>query len=120
MVKNMDIPTSLVISYAVFSFFLFYQQLHIKNFHGASQAFAFALNIFAFAGMLFAIGFLLYWGFSVSWWQALLLFGVSFLVKIIWFPLEAKLGLTRFYWLFSLGGFAVLPISGFFMLSALP
>jgi hypothetical protein len=34
----------------VFGIFVFYQQLHVKNFHGASQSFALALSLAGFVG----------------------------------------------------------------------
>lgn len=116
----MDMPISLIISYAVFSFFLFYQQLHLKNFQGASEVFGALLGIFAFAGMLFGLGFLIYWGYKASWLQAATLFGIALAIKFVWFPIEAKLGLRNSYWVFSLTGFIALPISGYFMWAALP
>jgi len=115
----MDMPISLITSYTIFSFFLFYQQLHLKNFQGASEAFGTLLGIFAFVGMLFGLGFLIYWGYKVSWLQAAALFGIAFAIKFVWFPIEAKLGLRNSYWVFSLAGFIALPVSGYFMWAAL-
>lgn len=116
----MDMPITLIISYAAFSFFLFYQQLHIKNFRGSSEAFRAILVIFSFGGMLFGWVFLIYWGYKVSWLQAAVLFGIAFTIKTVWFPIEAKLGLRNSYWFFSLAGFIALPVSGYFMWAALP
>lgn len=116
----MDIPTSLLISYTVFSFFLFYQQLHLKNFQGASAKLAVLLGLFAFSGTLFGISFLFYWGYRVSWLQACLLFAIALFIQGVWFSIEARLRLRAFYWVFSLAGFIVLPISGYFMWEAIP
>ncbi len=44
--------------YCAFGVFVFYQQLHVKNFRGASQGFALALNLSALAGMLTGIAYL--------------------------------------------------------------
>ncbi len=71
-------------------------------------------------GMLFGLFFLIYWGYKVSWLQAATLFGIALALTIVWFPIEAKLGLSNSYWLFSLAGFITLPVSGYFMLAALP
>jgi hypothetical protein len=65
-----DIPASLLASYTLFSFFLFYQRLHLKNFGGASRLFEVLLVLSVAAATLFGIGFLLYWGYRVSWIQA--------------------------------------------------
>lgn len=116
----MDMPLSLIISYSIFSFFLFYQQLHFKNFHGESEAFGALLGIFALVGMLYGLGFLIYWGYKVSWLQAAALFSIAFAIKIVWFPIEARLGLRNTYWVFSLIGFVALPVSGYFMWAVLP
>jgi len=116
----MDMPISLILSYAAFSFFGFYQKLHIKNFRGASQSFLLALNLFTLAATLFGIGFLLYYGYKVSWLEAAVLFGVAFAIKFIWFPIEAKLGLRDSFFIFSLAGFIIMPICAYFMLTALP
>jgi hypothetical protein len=39
-----------IAAYCVFGIFVFYQQLHVKNFHGASQSFALALSLAGFVG----------------------------------------------------------------------
>ena len=111
---------SLIISYAVFSFFGFYQKLHIKNFKGASQAFLLVLNLFTLTARVFSVGFLLYYGYEVSWVESAVLLGVGFSVKFIWFPIEAKLGLHDSYFIFSLTGFVIIPVCAYFMWAALP
>jgi len=116
----MDISITLIISYVVFSFFLFYQQLHLKNFRGSSELFQLGLGLFALLAMIYGLCFLIYWGINVSWIQAVILFAISIGVNIIWFPIEAKLGLRNSYWIFSLIGFITIPISGFFMWASLP
>ena len=116
----LTIPESLLVSYTLFSFFLFYQQLHVKNFQGANIAFGTFLAIFCFAAMLFGLGFLLYYGYKVSWLQAGLLFVLAFLIKIVWFAIEAKIGLRGFAWVLSLAGFVVIPVCGYFMWITLP
>ena len=94
------------------AFFCFYQQLHLKNFQGDSEAFGAVLGISVFAGMIYGLGFLIYWGYQISWFQAGTLFAIAFAIKLVWFPIEAKLGLRKSYWIFSLLGFAALPVSG--------
>jgi len=116
----MDIPITLLTSYVAFSFFGFHQKLHIKNFRGASQSFLLVLNLFTLAATAFGVGFLLYYGYKVSWVETAILFGVAFAIKFIWFPIEAKLGLGNSYFMFSLAGFVIMPICAYFMWSALP
>jgi len=113
-------PISLIVSYTIFSFFGFYQKLHIKNFRGSSQGFLLALNLFTLIATLFGIGFLIYYGFSVSWVNAGILIAIAFAIKFVWFPLEAKIGIKDLATYFSLLGFLVMPICGVFMWLALP
>jgi hypothetical protein len=119
-IEKMDIPISLIINYSIFSFFLFYQQLHVKNFNGSSHIIGALLGISGLAGTIFGIVFLFYWGYRVSWYQAAALFGIAFLIQCIWFLIEAKLGIKNIYWVFSFTGVVVLPVSGYFMWSELP
>jgi len=116
----MDMPISLILSYAAFSFFGFYQKLHIKNFRGASQTYLLVLNLFTLAATIFGVGFLFYYGYKVNWAEAAILFGVAFAIKLIWFPIEAKLGLRNSYFLFSLAGFVIMPVCAYFLWAALP
>lgn len=116
----MDIPWKLMIAYSVFSFFAFYQKLHVKNFQGRSQGFLLALIWFAFVTMVFGFGFLLYWGWQVSWVQAILVFVMAFVVQMLWFVVEAGLGLRHFAFGLSMLGFLAIPVSGIFMWLSLP
>jgi hypothetical protein len=45
--QTLSLPS--IVFYCGFSIFVFYQQLHVKNFQRASQSFALALNISAIA-----------------------------------------------------------------------
>lgn len=116
----MEIPWQLFVAYTIYSFFGFYQKLHIKNFRGSSQGFLLALNLFALATMVFGVGFLIYWGWSVSWLQAIGVFVIAFVIQSIWFFFEAKWGLRNSYFMLSLLGFVAIPASGVFMWLALP
>lgn len=116
----MEIPWNLVAPYTIFNLFSFYQKLHIKNFQGASQGFLLFLNLFALASMLFSFAFLVYWGWHVSWGQAIAVFAITFAIQIIWFGIEAKIGLRNYYFTLSMLGFLAIPISGAFICFALP
>ena len=116
----MDISVTLILSYTVFSFLGFYQKLHIKNFKGGSQGFLLMLNLFTLAATVFGIGFLLYYGYKVSWIEAAILFAIALIIQFVWFPIEAKLGLRNSYFIFSLSGFLVMPICAYFMWGSLP
>ena len=116
----MDMPVTLIVSYAVFSFLGFYQKLHIKNFKGGSQVFLLSLNLFTLIATVFGVGFLLYYGYRVSWVESAVLFGVALVIQFVWFPIEAKLGLRNSYFIFSLSGFLIMPICAYFMWASLP
>lgn len=116
----MEIPWNLVAPYTIFSLFSFYQKLHIKNFQGASQGFLLFLNLFALASMLFGFAFLVYWGWQINWVQAIAVFAIAFAIQILWFGIEAKLGLRNAYFALSMLGFITIPIAGVFMWLALP
>ncbi len=116
----MEIPWNLVAAYAVFSFFGFYQKLHIKNYQGSSQGFLLVLNLFVLFAMLFGLGFIIYWGWQISWLQAIVVFIVAFAIQIIWFAFEAKLKLRNAYFVLSMLGFIAIPAAGIFMWLSLP
>lgn len=112
-------PT-LIGSYTLFSLFVFYQQLHVKTYRGASQGFGAVLALFALLAMLTGLAFLFYYGYKVSWLGALGLFGIAMVVKLVWFGIEAKLGIRDAAPLVSLAGFLGIPMCGYFMWTALP
>ena len=102
--------------YCLFGIFVFYQQLHVKNFRGASQPFALALNISAFAGMLTGLAYLVYYGWSVVWWAPIVIFVIGLVASMLGFLLERLVGSLAL----SLGGFIGWPISAYFMFSYVP
>ena len=116
----MEIPWLLLIAYTMLTFFSFYQKLHIKNFRGESEVFLMILNIFTLIATVFGLAFLVYWAWKVSWTQAFMIFIIAFLVRVLWFPIEAKLGLRNAYPVPSMIGFFVIPISGVAMWLSLP
>ncbi len=112
--------TAVVSIYSLYSLFVFYQQLQVKNFRGASQQMHFVLSAFALLGMLFGIGFLAYYGYRVSWLGAGVLFLAAFAVKIVWFFFEAKLGIRGLAAYISLAGFVAIPVLGYLLWASIP
>lgn len=102
--------------YCVFGIFVFYQQLHVKNFRGASQSFALALNISAFAGMLTGLAYLVYYGWAVAWWAPVVIFVVGLLASLLGFFLERVVGSLAL----SAGAFVGWPVSAYFMFHYIP
>lgn len=105
------VNTEALIYYLIFSMFVFYQQLHLKNFKGASQGFQTLLSISAFAGMFTGIGFLVYYAIQVSFVGAVIIFAVSLLTGFIGPILERALGAQTL----SLLGFIAWPICAYLM-----
>jgi hypothetical protein len=102
--------------YCLFSIFVFYQQLHVKNFQGASQVFALALNISAFAGMLTGLAYLAYYGWSVAWWAPIVILVIGLLVSMFGFLIERLVGSL----ILSLAGFVGWPLSAYYMFHYVP
>ncbi len=107
---------SSIAAYCVFGIFVFYQQLHVKNFNGASQILPLALNISAFAGMLTGIAYLAYYGWVVTWWAPIVIFCFGLFALILGFLLERLVGRL----VLSLAGFIGWPISAYFMFHNIP
>jgi len=56
-----------VLFYCLFGIFVYYQQLHVRDFQGASKAFEMVLSFSAFAGMITGLVYLIYYGWTVVW-----------------------------------------------------
>lgn len=105
-----------IIFYCMFSTFVFYQQLHVKNFRGASQSFALALSISAFAGMLTGLAYLLYYGWSVIWWAPIIILIIGLVTSMLGFLVERVVGSLAL----SVAGFIGWPVCAYFMFSHIP
>jgi hypothetical protein len=105
-----------VLYYCIFSTLVFYQQLHLKNFRGASKTFQFILSLFATLGMLIGFVFLIYYGYKVVWWAALMLFVVKLVFMLFAVLLERFTGV----FFFSLLGFFVWPVCAYLMFKSIP
>ncbi len=107
---------SSIFFYCAFSIFVFYQQLHVKNFQGASQVFAMVLSISAFAGMLVGLAYLAYYGWSVAWWTPLVILAIGLIATVVGAIAERIVGAM----MLSLGGFIGWPICAYFMFHYIP
>ena len=113
-------PVFLITAWSLFTVFAFYQKLHIRDFQGASQAFLLILNISAFGSMIFGVGFLIYYGVTVKWYLPIILLVIGFVVKFIWFAIEAQLGIKQLPLVISILGFIGLPLCALVMIIYLP
>ena len=110
------LPLSTAIFYCLFSTFVYYQQLHLKNFRGASKVFESVLSLFAFAGMITGLVFLIYYGWTVVWWAPVVLFIISLFFQLIANLIERITG--PFF--LSLTGFLAWPVCAYLMFNSLP
>ncbi|KGF25851.1 hypothetical protein HMPREF2130_10760 [Oligella urethralis DNF00040] len=105
-----------IFAYCLFSVFVFYQQLHAKNFNGGSETFGLLLALSGFAGMLTGIAYLIYYGWSVVWWVPIVILILGFATAIPGYFLERLIG--RFA--ISFLGFIAWPVCAYFMFSLVP
>jgi hypothetical protein len=102
--------------YCAFSIFVFYQQLHGKNFRGASQSFGLALNVSAIAGMMTGLAYLLYYGWTVVWWAPIVILVIGVAATLVGLLLEKLVGKEAL----SVGGFIGWPVCAYYMFSHIP
>lgn len=102
--------------YAVFSVFVYYQQLHGRHFKGGSVMFGFLLSLFGFAGMITGFAYLGYYGWTVSWWGAVVAFVIGILAILPGIAVERIVGAFTL----SLTGFVVWPLAAYMMFHYIP
>ena len=116
------IPWNVVMAFSVFSAFVFYQQLHLKNFRGESRTAEIVLSISCFLGIATGIVFLVRYGLRLGWLSPLLLFGISFVSKLVVIALEVVFASrsSRDNIVLSMLGFIGWPVCAFLMFSYMP
>jgi len=102
--------------YCLFGIFVFYQELHVKNFRGSSQGFALALNVSVLLGMLTGLAYLIYYGWTVVWWAPIVIFIIGILFTFLGVVVEQCLG----QFTLSLLGFIGWPVCAYFMFHYVP
>jgi hypothetical protein len=110
------LPISVVVCFAGFSIFCYYQQLHWRHFHGANQVFEMFLGLSVVSSTLLQVGFLVYYGFKVAWWSPFALVGLGLVLFPIGLVLERLL--TRFG--MSMLGFIAWPVFAYLMFKFTP
>lgn len=110
-----NLNTDALIYYLLFSVFVFYQQVHIRNFRGASQGFQTLLTFSALAGTITGLVFLGYYAVQVSIVGALIIFGAGLLSGVVGPILERIVG----RYALSLIGFIAWPIFAYLMFMSL-
>ena len=103
--------------YCIFGVFVFYQQLHAKNFRGESQWFLFALNVSALLGVITALAYLVYYGWSVAWWAPIAILAIGVLVAgFLGVLVERLVGALAV----SCAAFVGWPLAAYFMFRFVP
>lgn len=102
--------------YSLFAIFVFYQQLHVKDFHGSSQGFALALNVSALLGTLTGLAYLVYYGWHVVWWAPIVIFVIGILAALLGGFVERIVGSMAL----SMSAFVAWPICAYFMFIYVP
>jgi len=110
-------PIALIISFTIFFGFVNTHQRHINAFRGKSQAFFVFITLYFILSCILGLGFLIYYGYAVTWYLPIILFLISGIIGAILFGiLDGILGPLTV----SLIGFIGIPVCGYFMIATLP
>ena len=71
----------LIITFSVYSFFIFYLQKWTTIFRDTSLGFKIFLDSFMVIATIYGLAFLVYYGYKVDWTAPLVLFVISLLIK---------------------------------------
>ena len=112
--ENFDLLN--VFYYCLFGMFVYYQQLHSKNFRGTSKVLEMVLTISSFLGMIVGFAFLLYYGYKVVWWAPVFIFVIGMFFQFIAVIIERILG----QFTISLVGFVAWPLFAYLMFQTIP
>ena len=102
--------------YCIFGVFVYYQQLHARDFKGASAEFHTVLNLFGLAGMITGFAYFIYYGWTVSWLGAIAAFFLGLAAMIPAIVVERFVGKLAL----SIAGFLVWPFCAYMMFHHLP
>lgn len=105
-----------VLFYALCGIFVYYQQLHVRDFRGGSQVFLALLQLSVIAGGTTKVVYLMYYAWKVVWWAPLLIFPIGVLFTLIGLVIEHAIGKFAL----SLMGFVGWPTCAYLMFKYLP
>ena len=108
-----------ILYYCLFSTFVYYNQLHLKQSRGKSKFFEIILLAFSLIGMITGFGYLITYGYKVSWWAPFVIIIAGFFFMFFAAFIEKLLGEYGVFWM-SLIGFIVWPISAYLMFTTIP
>jgi hypothetical protein len=102
--------------YCIFSVFVYYQQLHGRDFKGSRVAFGTVLSLCGLLGMVIGFAYFIYYGWTVSWLGAIAAFFIGLTAMIPALIIERFVGALTL----SLVGFLVWPFCAYMMFHHLP
>ncbi len=103
--------------YSLMHTFIMYQNAHFRGFRGSSQGFFALLSLSTSIGILVELGFLIYFGWNVSWIGAIIFLICSFLAAV---SLGAFIGRLVGPLTLSLVGFIGWPICAYMLFKSVP
>lgn len=106
-----------VFFYLLFSVFVYYQQLHARDFRGTSQHLPILLNFSALVGTVTGLVYLIFYGWTVVWWVPVMMLFISIIfVALAGSVLEMLVGRL----VLSLLGFLGWPVCAYLMFQSIP
>lgn len=112
-----------ILCFALFNLCLVYQKLFIQQ--AQIRLFQYkkvklALLAYGILATVFGLGFLLYWGWKVSWTDAAVLYIFAFVITKFWGLVEQKIRLSRFVFVHFLISFVALIALAILLLTFIP
>ncbi len=118
-----ELPFDLIVCFAAFSIFLFYQQRHAVELQYGRAPLETFLTCSAGTAAVFDVATLLYFGFAESWWKAGKLLA-TWAIIVSMSAIAIELVLARAVPVLPYGlsvlGFVALPVLGYGIVRALP
>lgn len=113
--------SSILFAYAAYSLFLFYMQLHIRRFRGASLLFLTILNTFVLAATIGKYGFLVAYAYYKDFTGAAVLFVMGLVLSMLFIKIEVRLSqqFKDMTMIMSMIGFIVIPTCAYMLYGAL-
>ena len=102
--------------YCLSSTLVYYQQLHFRNFQGASKIFEAFLGLSMLAGMIVGLCYLILYGWYVVWWAPILILLIGMVAVIPGVLIEKLVGVFSL----SMVAFFGWPLSAYFMFHHAP
>jgi hypothetical protein len=119
----MYLPLNLLFSYCVFSIFVSYQYnqaRHRRYLQVHNRDVIRFIKLFAYSNAAFQYGFIIYYGYTRGWGEALLLLITGVMIDLSYDYVEEHFAKERFAVHLLLLSFAILPIFAYAIIVSLP